>query len=96
MQAGLGIRAPGAPGRAHTKNDEDEPPSATAHAAGSPFNKNLKPLPPVETFAAQDLVTHDKYGLGTVLGVEDEVAVLVDFGPQQVRIPVPCSKLFKL
>jgi hypothetical protein len=63
---------------------------------GSPFNKNLKPLPPAETFAAQDLVTHDKYGLGTVLGVEDEVAVLVDFGPQQVRIPVPCSKLFKL
>jgi hypothetical protein len=53
-------------------------------------------LPPVETFATKDLVTHDKYGLGTVLGVEEDVAVLVDFGPQQVRIPVPCSKLFKL
>jgi hypothetical protein len=62
---------------------------------GSPFN-NQAPLPPVETYAIRDLVTHDKYGLGTVLAVEDEVAVLVDFGPQQVRIPVPCSKLFKL
>jgi hypothetical protein len=62
---------------------------------GSPFN-NQPPLPPVETFAAQDLVTHDKYGLGTVLGVEGDFAVLVDFGPQQVRIQVPCSKLFKL
>ena len=62
---------------------------------GSPFN-NQTPLPPVETYAAQDLVTHDKYGLGTVLGVEDDVAVLVDFGPQLVRILVPCSKLIKL
>jgi hypothetical protein len=62
---------------------------------GSPFN-DLTPPPPVETFAMQDLVTHDKYGLGTVLGVEDEVAVLVDFGAQQVRIPVPCAKMIKL
>jgi len=62
---------------------------------GSPFN-NQPPLPPVETYATQDLVTHDKYGLGTVLAVEDDIAVLVDFGPQQVRIQVPCSKLYKL
>ena len=63
--------------------------------AGSPFN-DLTPLPPVETYAVQDRVTHDRYGLGTVLGVEGEAAVLVDFGPQQVRIAVPCSKLIKL
>jgi hypothetical protein len=62
---------------------------------GSPFN-DLTPLPPVETYATQDRVTHDRYGLGTVLRVEGEVAVLVDFGPQLVRIPVPCSKLIKL
>lgn len=62
---------------------------------GSPFN-DLTPLPPVETYAIQDRVTHDSYGLGTVLGVEGEAAVLVDFGPQQVRIAVPCSKLIKL
>jgi hypothetical protein len=63
---------------------------------GSPFNKPT-PLPPAEVFAAQDLVTHEKYGLGTVLSVEEDVAVLVDFGQQhRVRIPVHCSKLSKL
>jgi hypothetical protein len=42
-----------------------------------------------------DQVTHDKYGLGVILGVEDH-AVLVDFRPQQRRIPLPCAKLTKL
>src|SRR5215831_11233151 len=54
------------------------------------------PPPPAETFAVHDQVTHDKYGLGVILGVEDDVAVLVDFGPQRLRIPVPCAKLTKL
>ena len=40
-------------------------------------------------------MTHDKYGLGIVLGVEDD-AVLVDFRPPQRRIPLPCAKLTKL
>src|SRR6516164_3947023 len=31
-------------------------------------------------------VTHDKYGLGDILGAEDH-AVLVDFRPRQRRIP---------
>ncbi len=43
-----------------------------------------------------DQVTHDKYGLGVVIGVEEEVAVLVDFGTQQERITTPYSKLTKL
>ena len=43
-----------------------------------------------------DQVTHDKYGLGVILGVEDDIAVLVAFGPQRLRIPVPCAKLTKL
>jgi hypothetical protein len=43
-----------------------------------------------------DLVTHDKYGLGTVLGVEDETAILVDFGTHRMRISLPCAKLEKL
>ena len=51
---------------------------------------------PAETFAVHDQVTHDKYGLGVILGVEDDIAVLVDFGPQRLRIPVPCAKLTKL
>ena len=62
---------------------------------GSPFNVPA-PVRPVEHFALHDQVTHDKYGLGMVIGVEDEVALLVDFGPQRLRIAIPCSKLSKL
>jgi hypothetical protein len=40
-------------------------------------------------------VTHDACGLGVILGLEDD-AVLVDFSPQQRRIPLPCAKLTKL
>jgi hypothetical protein len=40
-------------------------------------------------------VTHDKYGLGVILGVEDD-AVLVDVSPRRRRIPLPCAKLTKL
>jgi hypothetical protein len=52
--------------------------------------------PPAEQFAAQDQVTHDKYGLGRVVVVEDETALVVDFGSRQVRILTPCAKLTKL
>jgi hypothetical protein len=61
---------------------------------GSPF-KAPAPAPPAETFAVHDQVTHDKYGLGVILSVEDQ-AVLVDFRPHQRRIPLPCAKLTKL
>lgn len=44
----------------------------------------------------QDRVSHDKYGLGLVIGVEEDVAVLVDFGSRQERIPAPYPKLVKL
>jgi hypothetical protein len=40
-------------------------------------------------------VTHDKYGLGVILGVEDHT-VLVDFRSQQRWIPLPCAKLTKV
>lgn len=62
---------------------------------GSPFNVPVVEVP-VETYAMSDLVTHDKYGLGTVLGVEDETAILVDFGTHRMRISLPCAKLEKL
>ena len=68
--------------------------AARRYLPGSPFNAPA-PAPPAETFAIHDQVTHDKYGLGIILGVEDD-AVLVDFRPQQLRIPVPCAKLTKL
>jgi hypothetical protein len=36
------------------------------------------------------------YGLGRVIGVEDGIAVLVDFGSSQMRILSPYSKMTKL
>lgn len=68
--------------------------AARRYLPGSPFNAPAPP-PPADTFAVHDQVTHDKYGLGVILGVEDH-AVLVDFRPQQRRIPLPCAKLSKL
>jgi hypothetical protein len=61
---------------------------------GSPFN--APPPPPAEEFAAQDVVTHDKYGLGRVIGVEEDIALVIEFGSRQVRILTPCAKLTKL
>ena len=61
----------------------------------SPF-KAPPAAPPAEQFAVQDQVTHDKYGLGLVIGVEDGTAVVIDFGSRQERIVTPCAKLTKL
>jgi len=44
----------------------------------------------------QDQVTHDKYGLGRVVAVEDDTALVIDFGNHRVRIATPCTKLTKL
>ena len=62
---------------------------------GSPFN-TPDVVRPIKRFEVADQVTHDRYGLGVVIGVEEDVAVLVDFGPQQERIPAPFTKLTKL
>ena len=50
----------------------------------------------VEQFAVSDQVTHDKYGLGRVISVEDDTVLIIDFGPNRVRITTPCAKLSKL
>jgi len=42
------------------------------------------------------MVTHDKYGLGTVTSVEEGTALLIDFGSHVQRIPTPSAKLSKL
>jgi hypothetical protein len=49
--------------------------------ATSPSNAP-DPGPPAERFAVDDKVTHDKYGLGTVTGVGEGIALLIDFGSQ--------------
>jgi hypothetical protein len=61
---------------------------------GSPFN-TPPVVRPVKEFAVGDQVTHDRYGLGRVLGA-DESGVFVDFGTQQERISAPYTKLTKL
>ena len=63
---------------------------------GSPFNQ-----PPavvaVESYTLSDRVSHDRYGLGTVVGTEDGgAAVLVDFGPNVRRVALPSTKMVKL
>ncbi|HEY6280131.1 MAG TPA: hypothetical protein VIX86_27895 [Streptosporangiaceae bacterium] len=65
------------------------------HLAYSPFNVP-DPEPVAEPFSVDDKVTHDKYGLGTVTGVEEGTAVLVDFGSHLRRILTPSPKLTKL
>jgi hypothetical protein len=63
---------------------------------GSPFNTSPEPEPPAEEYAVQDRVTHDRYGLGRVVAVEDDTALVVDFGPRVVRIRIPCPRMTKL
>ncbi|MFJ9447562.1 hypothetical protein ACIRRH_37840 [Kitasatospora sp. NPDC101235] len=72
------------------------------------FSAGRRPLPtspfkarteaPRKHFAVGDRVTHDRYGLGRVIGVEGDGddAVLVDFGSQQARITHPYTAMFKL
>jgi hypothetical protein len=54
------------------------------------------PLRPAGQFAVPDQVTHDKYGLGRVVSVEDDTTLIIDFGSRRVRITTPCAKLTKL
>jgi hypothetical protein len=49
----------------------------------------------VETFELEDRVSHDRYGLGRVVGKEYE-AVTVDFGNCTRRILSPYPKLERL
>ncbi len=64
--------------------------------AGSPFNKPHVDEPPAEEYALQDRVTHDRYGLGRVVALEDESSLIVDFGSRVTRIRLPCPRMTKL
>lgn len=63
---------------------------------GSPFNVPQADLP-VEHYAIDDRVSHDRFGLGKVINVEGQNAVHADFGFGIVRrITLPDTKLTKL
>jgi hypothetical protein len=66
---------------------------ARRHLASSPFRP--EPEEPIETFELNDLVSHDSYGMGRVIQIET-AAVLVDFGPQTVRVTSPFRKMSRL
>lgn len=66
---------------------------ARRHLATSPFPDPA--LAPVVVFERDDRVTHERYGLGTVVDVEAG-AVLVDFRSSMRRITTPCVKLLRL
>lgn len=51
--------------------------------------------PPAEQYELDDLVTHDKYGLGRVILVESD-AVVVDFTAKKIRITAPFARMIKL
>jgi hypothetical protein len=61
----------------------------------SPF-KPPPEVPPVERYEPDDLVSHDRYGLGRVVLVEGDTAVVVDFAPRKVRITTPFARMTKL
>ena len=61
----------------------------------SPFNTPPPEPEPAKEFSVHDLVTHDRHGLGRVVGTEAS-ALLVDFGTVKYRISAPYTKLTKL
>lgn len=63
------------------------------HLASSPFQP--EPEPDIEQFSVDDLVSHDSYGMGRVVGAES-AAVTVDFRTQTVRITSPFRKMSRL
>lgn len=67
--------------------------SKRRHLASSPFPPAPEPI--IEEFALGDVVSHDAYGVGRVVGT-DAGAVTVDFGAQTVRVKTPFSRMSKL
>ncbi len=61
----------------------------------SPFNVAVAP-PPVERLAVDDRLTHDRHGVGRVVGFDGDDMVLVDFGAKVLRVTYPNAKVTKL
>jgi hypothetical protein len=66
------------------------------HLSTSPFKPRVvEPVIP-DVFAVGDRVTHDKYGLGTVVAVNGTREVIVNFGAETRRIALPNPKISPL
>jgi hypothetical protein len=51
---------------------------------------------PIKNFAPGERVLHAKHGLGRIIGVEEGIATLVDFGSVRVRVAAPYTSMDKL
>ncbi|WP_405584330.1 hypothetical protein [Streptomyces sp. NBC_01190] len=72
-----------------------KPAAPRRHLPTSPFSVPV--APPAKRFELGDRVSHDRYGLGRIVGVEDGIAMLVDFGgDRQTRVVSPYNGMNKL
>ncbi len=69
--------------------------STRRYLPGSPFQAPPAAAP-AEQFEVDDRVSHDQYGLGTVVGVEPDGGLLIDFGSRRMKVLAPYTKLCKL
>ncbi len=68
------------------------------HLPNSPFNaaREAAAVPP-QPIPVGERVSHERYGLGRVVAVEDQRAVIVDFGGGEVRrVALDSAKLERL
>lgn len=65
------------------------------HLSSSPFNQERAEVV-AEVYHVDDRVTHDRFGLGRLVGLEGSTAVRVDFGSHQQRVTLPCRQMTKL
>ncbi len=64
------------------------------YLSSSPFQRPAEE--PAAVYEMGERVTHDTYGLGRVIGLENGVAVNVDFGSFAKRIKLPTKKMMSL
>jgi hypothetical protein len=81
--------------RAHTGHDEADRAMTPRPLPDSPFNALRIPMV-VTAFSVDDRVSHDTYGIGTVVTVESDQAMTIDFGDRQVRVVTPFRKVTRL
>jgi hypothetical protein len=68
-------------------------PRPARHLSTSPFKPRVVETVVPEVFAVDDRVSHDKYGLGTVLSVNGTREIIVNFGAETRRIALPNPKI---
>ena len=64
--------------------------------ASSPFATATVATAPVVDFAPEDRITHDRHGLGVVVSLYGDSAMIVDFGECRRQVAIPNSRVTKL